>query len=539
MDSGRGNMLGLLMRHFLDTVYSRPVTDFKSESKRYMALSGLVGEDAAESFFPEGAYGRDYPRGYCLNDTSGALRALPSRMQNYQAVRRILRSLCGEGVLVRGGPGNARNRTLYYPNESEEGVLALVRSGSDGGGVLCASAYAHAVLDRQLVLDVLRGNGVTVTVSLGSPGTGTVYPINSALVGRYLRVYEDQEPFMDFQDRLMRLSDTLSQMDDGEVLLALYPEVREGVVEGGEVPDGTGCRDANLGYLEHVIDGVDSFLGDMQRFEDAAGEGGLSSVPMETRFSLDPDSVLRRESWGRGLYLTEAEREALASLGRNCVAAHYGQLSARGEAVRPAECEEESWYIGRWFADGYPQFLDEEVVLPILALITLSPSARRRFLLEGEDWSAECDTFVSDSKHVRCPLLTELFRLALSDILRGTADTGADLPVRYAALGNVTVEGRGYDSLMSFRLEDGRVLLFYGGTKNRLPGDGDDRVLAGILPLIEGINARVVGRRAGSPALRRLMDGACRFRDFPEERLWRVLRGMAEGDGAKDGERCD
>lgn len=539
MEKGSGSALDILLRHFLDTVYSRPVTDFKSESKRYRALSSLVGEDAAESFFPEDGYGRGYPRDYRLNDVEGTMGALPPGMQNYQTVRRVLRSLYGDGVLVLGNRRNARNRTLYYPNESTDGCLALVRflSRSDEGGrALCASAYAHTVLDRQLVLDVLRRNGVTVTVALGSPGTGAVYSINSALVGRYLRVYEDQEPFMDFQDRLMRLSDTLSQMDDVEVRLALYPEVREGVVEGGRVPDGTGCRDANLGYLEHVIDGVDSFLGDMQRFEDAAGDGGLPSVPMEARFSLDPDNSLRRESWGRGLYLTDAEREALVSLGRDCVAARYGQMSAHGEAVRPADCEEESWYIGRWFADGYPQFLDEEIVLPILALITLSPSARRRFLLEGEEWGAGCNTFVSDSEHVRCPLLTDLFRLALSDVLRGTADTGADLPVRYAALGNVTVEGRGYDSLMSFRLEDGRVLLFYGGTKNRLPEDGEDRVLAGISPLIEGINARVVGKQTRSPALRRLMDGTCRFRDFPEERLWRVLCEMAEGHETGNGD---
>ena len=202
--------------------------------------------------------------------------------------------------------------------------------------------------------------------------------------------------------------------------------------------------------------------------------------------------------------------------------------------MRPAECEEESWYIGRWFADGYPQFVDEEIVLPILALITLSPSARRRFLLEGEEWSRGCNTFVSDSKHVRCPLLTELFRLAAADLLQGRGDIGADIPVRYAASGNVTVEGKGCDSLMSFKLEDGRVLVFYGGHKNRLPGDADDRVLAGISPLVEGMNARVVGRKAGCPALRRLMDGACRFRDFSEERLWRVLCGMAEGHGTEE-----
>ncbi|WP_400204821.1 hypothetical protein [Methanomethylophilus alvi] len=106
--------------------------------------------------------------------------------------------------------------------------------------------------------------------------------------------------------------------------------------------------------------------------------------------------------------------------------------------------------------------------------------------------------------------------------------------MRYAASGNVTVEGKGCDSLMSFKLEDGRVLVFYGGHKNRLPGDADDRVLAGISPLVEGMNARVVGRKAGCPALRRLMDGACRFRDFSEERLWRVLCGMAEGHGTEE-----
>ena len=537
MDDGRDRMLGLILHHFLDTVYSRPVTDFKSESKRYEALSSLVGEDAAETFFPGDGGGREYPHGYRLNDAKGVTGAPPPRMQNYQAVRRILQSLCEKGVLVRCGSKNARNRVLYLPEESTDGCLALVRTlppqtGQDGP--LCASAYAHMVLDRQLVLDVLRRNGVTVTVSLESPGTGTSYPINSALVGRYLRVYEDQGPFMDFQDRLMRLSDTLSQMDEGEVFLALYPEAREGMVEGGSLPDRTGCKEANLAYLEHVIDVVDSFLGDMQRMEDAAGEDGLSSVPMEDRFSMDPGNRLRRESWASGLHLTDAEREALVSLGSDCVASHYGQLSARGEAVRPAECEEESWYIGRWFADGYPQFVDEEIVLPILALITLSPSARRRFLLEGEEWSRGCNTFVSDSKHVRCPLLTELFRLAAADLLQGRGDIGADIPVRYAASGNVTVEGKGCDSLMSFKLEDGRVLVFYGGHKNRLPGDADDRVLAGISPLVEGMNARVVGRKAGCPALRRLMDGACRFRDFSEERLWRVLCGMAEGHGTEE-----
>ena len=71
MDDGRDRMLGLILHHFLDTVYSRPVTDFKSESKRYEALSSLVGEDAAETFFPGDGGGREYPNGYRLNDAKG------------------------------------------------------------------------------------------------------------------------------------------------------------------------------------------------------------------------------------------------------------------------------------------------------------------------------------------------------------------------------------------------------------------------------------------------------------------------------------
>lgn len=494
-----------VLRHMLDTIYYRYVADPGAEVREDPDLSYLAPN------LP------DLPEGYRCNDVAGVMLGLHTGT-GYQRVRRILESLVSGGILVKGESKNGRNRALYYPNETEEGYLALIRDERNDAP-LRGSRYQSVMLSRQLVLDRLKEANVTFTVSLESPGTGITYAVSSALVGRYQKVCEDQGPLMDFQDRVMRIRDDMSPMSDKQVFRALMPELGDKADEA----DTEGWKDENLRFIDRLVDACDDFLGECQMYQDEHRD-----YTQEQAFVHDRKSILRREAWGTGLQLTGAEEKALISLAEDSVREHFDREVESGKSIRSGDRESDSWFIGKWFGTGYPQFVDEEIVLPILALVSLSPSARRFFFLDGE-WPQKWGVFFSDAARVRSPLTWELFRLAVKDVVDGRSDISSEVPLRLTNLGNTTIKGVTYDSLMAFILEDGRHLLLYGGKRNRLHADAADPDALEVAPLADGINAQLVGRRKRSPMVLRLLNTAGRYDDYRTGRLWGALRNEAMG----------
>ena len=323
-------------------------------------------------------------------------------------VYRALDKYKAANILISASNTDKIDTTLkYYPNETIEGFLALLKLVKEDYQHRyypnnkfrlnpIYSEYANRVLNRQLVLDILKKH--VDSIQICSP-SGL---LNLPILGRYRKNYElvpEIDAWLSMVEELKEIVSDESQTDYRCVKEALL-----GIDE--EMPDEEYYkltpekRISNLKKLVRLIHGLESErefmiryaeknadkindLGTISQFSDKTVDGyseHVSEMMPDYKGIFDNSFRILGLNWYKDeavwtkLQLSAKERELLARL--------------------PMDPEE------------YAEYLDDFFIMPLLCLIQLSPNVLY-FFLEA-DWEPKNREFSFSAQHKRV-LLQELW----------------------------------------------------------------------------------------------------------------------------------
>lgn len=392
-----------------------------------------------------------------LEQCKVGLKDLEEKRFTEDGMRKALKNYEKDKLIVKGGASLQHNRKRYYPNETNEGFRSLVnmmaeykerdKFGRDYTAILY-SAFSRLFVNRQLILDVLKERNVKL--ALRGDGKNIEFP----LAGRYRKMYETH----------MGGDGPLSSMIDS--IDVFREEIANDIREWGTEKDKTDSNeiDGELHVLiEEKLQNIDAFLEairelisdeiekcrEFKKIVEEKGNGSLENTDVWDRFKHDPTGLYRKESTWSPIYLTDEEKVQI------------GNIECKGHKLTDEE---------------YRSMMEEKVIIPILCLIQSSPSALIYFVTG--DWE---DLYKEPNEdHTLLPLsgggnlfklLWNLVRKTIEDIIKdhswgfGTNVTG--FPSYFVYWGNMKKGNEPIPSLITFRLDDGRHVVYYGGE-----GDG-------------------------------------------------------------------
>ena len=411
---------------------------------------------------------------------------------NYQATRKVLEDLVDRGILVMSASSNVRNRKLYFPDESDSGLSALVdylgtyaeyaggRLRVNGGrgdlqpwpyksftpirksdfnsyepltieaDILLSSKFCRMTVTRGLILRRLGTLGKYLIINLSVDGRQ--YKVCLPIRGRYLRTYEDTEPFERFLDNCNGLRDMLEGLTNPELWLDLIGGDRAEADKSSVKRMSKGIKDRIRTHLETVSDLVVEELERMKALKAAVEDADEQDARFW--FGYDRHDDLRMESWGSRPVLDEDD---------------IGEMRRAAKVLCP-DGSDRRWVEAPSYPEGlvelaiqlYPEVVDDQVVIPTLCLIQMSPSALICFANSGSKWGFvggfldPCSGDVGRTNRM-------LYLAALSDQISGRCNynlRGWD--TTYVGRGEMCIMGKQVSADMVFEVNRGRYVVYHG-----------------------------------------------------------------------------
>ena len=483
------------------------------------------------------------------NEDGGLKKEMRSRF-NYQATRKVLEDLVDRGILVKDDKSNVRNRKLYFPNETDAGLTALVDYvgpfAEYAGGrlrvmgrpddqqqwpyssfypivprsvishesetvvvdMLLSTIFCRRTVTRGMVLRRLESLGKNLYIAMSTKDGE--YKVRLPVCGRYLLTYEDEDPFKIFLKECNRIGETLRGLTGPELYLDLVKGDRS-LADSSRVRKASkGVKTAVLDHLERVTAGVEIELNRMRDMKSKANVAGDTDARFW--FGQDPGDDLRRESWGSRPVLDEEDieemRESAVVLGKVGPGGSWAQTSTYPDGLVDAAIY---WY---------PDVVDDMVVLPTLCLIQMSPSALICFSNSESRWGQDMG-FIDPWNGDVGRMNKMLYLAAISDLLSGRCHynmKGWD--TTYVGRGEMKVKGKKVFADMVFEINRDRYLVYHGcemsqaylmdnmrwnplvvGTSDRMDVDliGDSRYSTHLLNTVDSVKRELFLVGYGDP----------------------------------------
>lgn len=398
---------------------------------------------------------------------------------NQDNVRNAVDELVSEGLLVRYQA--AHNQNVYYPNESLEGFRSYIRwmkehkDNTYGYLFLTNTLFYRRMLDRQLVLDVLKENDTRFVFTLMSK-KGESYRFKVPIVGRFPKIYEMRDCLESYITTLENLNECLESVPVklSRVYEILYETELRPEDEAETILEDTSALEEMSRFTEGLIGYLKDSLEKMD-YLDSKSTGGTfgADFTLREQFAKDGGFIFRREALWEDMILEGNDRARL-------------KKETRIVDENGNEKEVPDWLMESVLIE-YPSIMEEQVVLPVLCLVEMSPLAMERFFLVPDairnqvfslntrDYGI-CDEngnpFFDDSQKPIPGFAVELDKLlseAQRDYVNHTtlyqthefiANQGNSKTSLYR-LGEISANGDIYPALFTFRINDGRYLAMY------------------------------------------------------------------------------
>ena len=440
--------------------------------------------------FDDGLFMRGPVETVDVENEDGSLRRETRSRFNYQATRKGLEDLVDRGVLVRDETSNVRNRKLYFPNETDAGLTALVdylgafaeyaggRLRVMGGSedqhpwpytsflplvprafsphdpvtvivdLLLSTSFCRRAVTRGLILRRLEYSGNVLCITM-STNDGE-YKVGLPVRGRYPLTYEDTAPFETFLENCDSIGETVKGLTGPELYLDLVNGDRSLADSSGVRKTSKGVNASVLDHLERMTEGVGAELERMRKMRSKAE----AADDMNARFWFgeDPGDDLRRESWGSRPVLDEEDIEVMRGS-----AEVWSKIGPGG-----------SWARTSSYPDGlvdsaihwYPEVVDDMVVLPTLCLIQMSPSALISFSNSGSGWGKNM-RFIDPWNGDVGVMNRELYMAALSDLMSARCRQNMrGWDTRYVGRGEMDIMGKRVHGDLVFEINRGRYMVY-------------------------------------------------------------------------------
>ena len=487
-----------LLHHMLDEVYCEghgagngddPSVYGLEEFPPYYRHNDVTGIGRC---FDDGLFMRGPVETVDIENEDGSLRRETRSRFNYQATRKGLEDLVDRGILVKDETSNVRNRKLYFPNETDAGLTALVdylgtfaeyaggRLRVMGGpevqqpwpytsflplvprglsshnpvtvivDMLLSTSFCRRTVTRGLILRRIESSGKTLFIKI-STNDGE-YKVGLPVRGRYPLTYEDMAPFETFLENCNSIGETVKGLTGPELYLDLVNGDRSLADSSTARKASKGVKTAVLNHLERMREGVEAELLRMREMRSKAEAAGETDARFW--FGEDPGDDLRRESWGSRPVLDEGDMEAMRES-----AEVWSKVGPGG-----------SWARTSSYPDGlvdsaihwYPEVIDDMVVLPTLCLIQMSPSALISFSNSGSGWG-KSRRFIDPWSGDVGVMNQELYLAALSDLISARCRQNMrGWDTRYVGRGEMEIIGERVHGDMVFEINRGRYLVYRG-----------------------------------------------------------------------------
>jgi len=331
------------------------------------------------------------------------------------SIRKICEKFENLGVLThRMGPTLRRTeRSKYYrANETREAYLALSEFVSTHGGVygydlILRSQYAQLLLNRQLVLEILKEKMIFFQI-----------PFNSE--------YTFQETFTENGEKKLNFRQSeISRIN--LPVLGTYPKIFEDEESIQKiVPD----ENSYFQQPPHTFENRIIHQEDISRFYQKI----MKKPQKYYQFRIE-------DPW-KYVMISEEDLASIQEL-------NVGKFDVLGNV--------------NWIKDYYKEYQEQHVILPILCLIQISPSALYEFLFSN--WEKRNIRTVKSGSPTE-PIDSLLFRLllkAMDDVVQNVHFYDGNLLVQHVYFGETERNGERLSSLLTLGLKDGRSVVYEGG----------------------------------------------------------------------------
>ncbi len=374
--------------------------------KEYIVLWDLLNETDYQAY--PAKIERDHT---FLDRKTGKKKPSVSRV----SIRKICEKFEDIGVLTHQmGPTLRRaERSKYYrANETRKAYSALCKYVSTHGGMfghdlILRSQYAQLMLNRQFVLEILKEKKIFFQIPFNSD-----YSFHNTFS-------ENGEKRVDFRPS------NICQIN--LPVLGTYPKIFEDVGSIRKiVPD----ENSFYNCPSHTFEKSMIDREDINRFYNK-----IMKKPQkyyQFRFE-DPwkDVVISEEDLTNIQILNPGKFDVVENL--------------------------------NWIRDYYGEYQEKHIILPILCLIQISPSALFEFLFS--DWEKRNGGAVKSGSPTE-PTDSLLFRLLLKatdDVVQNVHFYDGNLLVRHVYFGETERNGERLSSLLTLGLKDGRLVVYEGG----------------------------------------------------------------------------
>ena len=293
-------------------------------------------------------------------------------------MRKNINELDERGILRKLENQRATSEYKYYPNETTEGYLALIdyvkddyRRGYFPNREFMIDPlygnYSEMVLNRQFVLDVLRKNGDSIC---------TVYNgklVDIPLFGRYKKNYETHDRLQQMLDNLVKAKELISDTKNKDYRKVMELFGDNSKLDRKSLRLNKTIRKSNLEMIDRIIDGMSKEIDFMKAYGDILN--GKADDALKENFS---DRLMREYKEHIDEIAPDYPKFILSSIATKGLSyyrqeANWIDIELTGQETSELESIEEG------LSEFYKQFIDENIVMPILCLIQMSPNALYAF----------------------------------------------------------------------------------------------------------------------------------------------------------------
>lgn len=299
---------------------------------------------------------------------------------------RYINDLEKHGILIPGRNHRAAVEFKHYPNETTEGYLNLLRYIKEDfergnfpdhrfGLDPIYGPYSEMVLNRQFVLDILRKNVDCIR---------TVYNeglVDIPLVGRYIKNYETSKRLDDLIEAVEKIGRIIrdgKNRNYGKVLDLVHDEDSPRNGDGYKLN-----REKRKSNLKMIDERLKPGLLEEKEFMEMYGKILKGNEESKLWESFCDD---RMEKYKQHLdKITPDYPRFFMNKITTSGLAMYRQEAEWLDIVLTSDEKEKLESIAEGLSDFYVKWIDENIVMPILCLIQMSPRALYAFI-ETDGW---------------------------------------------------------------------------------------------------------------------------------------------------------
>lgn len=464
-----------VLNHLFNTLYIAQEQTIKeqaiSESEYNKKINWL--EKPAIPVIKDEDFEKFTPNEYDINSISGMTELFVSQMCPTKKratisdrIRHICYSMKDDEEIIESRSKRS-NSYRFYPKEDYTTLKKYLEMLYDTNEnkmlekhILSNSRYYDLMINRQLILDTFKTNGVKIRMVLEIDEKH--YKMEAPVLGRFRKVYEMHPTASCLIKRLNDLrnriglgdysqKDVVNKLFDSKKLIDMIPDAQYRPEQ----------IKANYSFLSDFIRYLESIKDEMIRLDDLAYKKGCHDgghFSSAVWFPADRH-MMRREALWEKLVLSEEDLEELESI---------QIFNIDDDACEPINNKA----IRSKFMDNYPTYLENNFILPILCLIELSPKAASRFIKEGHYESPDSPSpiFINDDRlGIFGAELDKLLMDALTDVMnKNTIYQFNEYSIEHHRnktylyrLGDMMMNDHLYPALMTFRVNSGRYISMH------------------------------------------------------------------------------